>query len=74
MIATSGATALESRIAVAVEGIAAGLREAAIKKAVEDFETALRKQVGVTAISLLEYYSVEHVGPELVIRVRIEKP
>jgi hypothetical protein len=73
MITVSATPSIESHIQKILSDFADSLREACIQKAVEDFEAALRKQVGITAIQLLDYYSVERTDSEVIIRVRIEK-
>ena len=64
---------LEHAIYTALEDETHKIKETAIKEAVSQFEDALRKSIGLVAIRLLDYYSVERIGSELVIHVKLEK-
>jgi len=48
-------------------------QESVISKAKDEFEVKIRSLIGSVAISLLNYYSIERIGTELVIRVQLEK-
>jgi len=47
-------------------------REEVIQLAVKDFEQRIRKAAGLVSIELANYFSVQRMGPDLVIHVRIE--
>ncbi len=49
-------------------------RDRAIQQAVKEFEADARKITAQTVLMLLNQYSVEQIGQELVIRVKIEAP
>ena len=70
---TSIASSLEATIHKAVQDIAKETQELAIKEAVSNYEIQLRKAVGNIAISLVNFYSVERVGNELLIHVKLEQ-
>ena len=67
---------IESRLLrevhVAINNQVLELREWAIANAVKKFEEDLRAKVGTVAINLANYYSVERMGGNLVITVRLE--
>jgi len=46
-------------------------QEEVIAEVVKNFEYLVRKQVGLTALAVLDTYSVERMGSELLIRVKI---
>jgi hypothetical protein len=48
------------------------LTEAIISDAKQRFEDELRAKLGMAAITLTNYYSVEHQGGNLIITVKIE--
>lgn len=62
---------LEQHFKQAIQIKADELREAAIKEATAQFEKDLRQAVGHAAISLTNFYSVQHLGPDLHLTVRI---
>ena len=43
-----------------------------VEEAVEQFETEVRKAVGQVSLNLFNLYSIERLGQELVIKVRID--
>lgn len=62
---------IEKAIRDAMLETIAEAKEAVVKKAVADFEKLVRERVGAVAISLLDYYDIQHNGPNLVITVKI---
>jgi hypothetical protein len=48
------------------------LKEQIIRDAITTFDNELRAAVGTAAIKISEYYSMERLGPNLVITVRLE--
>lgn len=49
-------------------------REKVIKEAVEEFDRNIRKTIANAVISVSDYYSIQMLGPELVIHVKLVKP
>lgn len=49
-------------------------KDAIVAQAVRDFEKACRQIVANISLNVLNYFTMERVGPELVIRVQIEAP
>ncbi len=47
-------------------------KEEVVKMAIEEFTRRVRKIAAETAIMLQNYYSVEKIGQELIIRVKID--
>lgn len=68
----SFASRLERQLTDAIKACAEFEKEELIKKAVAEFEVKLRKAVGTAAIQLANYYNVERMGTDLVIRVRVD--
>jgi hypothetical protein len=56
-----------------IESAVLNQREIVMKKAVEEFEAALRDAIGRVAINVTNYYSVEMNGSNLVITVRLDQ-
>jgi len=63
---------LEETICKAIESQVDAEKEQIIKTAVAEFEKRIRTIVGQMTIELAQYYSIERLGSDLVIRVRIE--
>jgi len=55
----------------ALETYIAEKREEVIKAAIVDFEHQVRESVGRVSLAILDAYSVERLGTDLVIRVKI---
>jgi len=58
------------------EVVAGAIRErmeSHIREAVRSFEIELRKDVGRIAINMSNNYTIERLGPEMIIRVIIDK-
>ena len=51
-----------------------GAKEQVIKQAVQEFEEKVRTAVGNVAIRVAEYYTVQMLGSQLIITVKLEKP
>jgi len=62
----------ESAIMAAIKSEIDRQREKVIEEAVAEFEEKVRKAVGQVVLQLSDYYSVERLGAELVIHVKIE--
>ena len=63
----------KASIAQAIEAIIKTEAELFIKKAVADYEAALRNKIAHVIMCAHDFYSVDRMGQELVIRVQIEK-
>lgn len=48
------------------------IKEEIVKAAVEKFEKEIKKAVGQVAIALSNYFSVERMGSDLLIRVKFD--
>lgn len=48
------------------------LREELVKKYTDEFERKVRELIGRVSLSLASHYSIEHVGGEVLIRVKID--
>ena len=61
----------EQAIRTSIQQHADAIREDCIKAAVAEFETRLRQAVGRAAIDLSNHFSVQRLGQDLVISVRV---
>jgi len=64
---------IERDILKALENTITEARQRVVKQAVEQFEKEIRVAVGQVAVSLANYYTVERIGAQLLIRVQMEK-
>ena len=62
---------IRNRVAEGLATAVEEIRQDVIKTAVKDFETRIRERVGKTAINLASFYSVQRMGQEIIINVRI---
>lgn len=62
---------LAAKVKEAIESHAKELAEDEIKRAVADFERHLRELVGKVAIAVGSYYSIQRLGTDLVITVKL---
>ena len=67
------ADTIEKAVHEAISKAAKDVQETVIQQAVKDFEVLLRKQIGEIAITLANYYSIERLGHDLIIRAQLEK-
>jgi hypothetical protein len=63
---------LEAAVRQSVQAAAREMQESLIKEAVLQFERDLRKAVGSVAVNVANYFTVERMQNQLVIRVQIE--
>lgn len=71
-LAADASRTLERAVLSAIHDAANELQEAAIKQAVSEFERNLRKAVGSVAVDVANYFTIERMANQLVIRVQIE--
>jgi hypothetical protein len=55
-----------------LESVVGRIREELVEAATAEFRSRIREAIGVRAISVADFYTVERIGGELLIRVRIE--
>jgi hypothetical protein len=63
---------LQEEIVRVIHDHAKALTETSIKAAVSKFEQELRLSIGQTAISVADFYSMQRLGSELIIHVKLE--
>lgn len=65
--------AIAASICKSLESHLEAAKETAIKKAVTDFEAELRRTIANYAIQMTDYFSVDRVGQDIVIHVKVRK-
>lgn len=64
---------IKKQIADEIVDRVAACREEVVKSAVAEFDRQVRQEIGHASVAIANYFSVERVGPNLVITIRIEK-
>jgi hypothetical protein len=72
-MAVNAQESLLPAIRAAIDKVVSNLQEEIISAAVKDFEFDLRKRIAQVAVTVADYYSVQRLGPDLVIHVKLDK-
>jgi hypothetical protein len=64
---------LEESLKQAIQERVNEARERIVQVAVETFEKEVRQLIGSVAVNLSQFYSIQRLGPDLVIHVKMDK-